>query len=124
VYLFCGFFFQAEDGIRDYKVTGVQTCALPIFVDVDYLFCFHSAVDAATGRRQEPSTLLQKIGKSRWSIDGGRRIEPAILIPEEHSILCLAEPRRIGQYGCEYRLELTRRAGDNPQNFRSCGLLL
>ena len=27
--LFC-FFFQAEDGIRDYKVTGVQTCALPI----------------------------------------------------------------------------------------------
>src|SRR5256885_8961597 len=29
----CVFFFQAEDGIRDYKVTGVQTCALPIFVD-------------------------------------------------------------------------------------------
>src|SRR5256885_13250329 len=26
------FFFQAEDGIRDYKVTGVQTCALPIFI--------------------------------------------------------------------------------------------
>src|SRR5256885_4095265 len=25
------FFFQAEDGIRDYKVTGVQTCALTIF---------------------------------------------------------------------------------------------
>src|ERR1039457_6852379 len=24
-------FFQAEDGIRDYKVTGVQTCALPIY---------------------------------------------------------------------------------------------
>src|SRR2546426_1510240 len=28
--LFFFFFFQAEDGIRDYKVTGVQTCALPI----------------------------------------------------------------------------------------------
>src|SRR3989454_4244367 len=26
------FFFQAEDGIRDYKVTGVQTCALPILL--------------------------------------------------------------------------------------------
>src|SRR2546429_1373750 len=26
------FFFQAEDGIRDVAVTGVQTCALPIFV--------------------------------------------------------------------------------------------
>src|SRR3989454_7825977 len=28
------FFFQAEDGIRDYKVTGVQTCALPISLHV------------------------------------------------------------------------------------------
>ena len=27
------FFFQAEDGIRDYKVTGVQTCALPICIN-------------------------------------------------------------------------------------------
>src|SRR3712207_8657387 len=27
-----GFFFQAEDGIRDIGVTGVQTCALPISV--------------------------------------------------------------------------------------------
>src|SRR6267154_6713005 len=26
----CVFFFQAEDGIRDGRVTGVQTCALPI----------------------------------------------------------------------------------------------
>src|SRR5438034_11079252 len=26
----CFFFFQAEDGIRDHCVTGVQTCALPI----------------------------------------------------------------------------------------------
>src|SRR5260370_31874430 len=26
----CFFFFQAEDGIRDSSVTGVQTCALPI----------------------------------------------------------------------------------------------
>src|SRR2546430_7616232 len=28
--LFLDFFFQAEDGIRDLTVTGVQTCALPI----------------------------------------------------------------------------------------------
>src|SRR5690606_41034382 len=27
----CCYFFQAEDGIRDFHVTGVQTCALPIF---------------------------------------------------------------------------------------------
>src|SRR5437868_9770629 len=29
--VFIYFFFQAEDGIRDRNVTGVQTCALPIF---------------------------------------------------------------------------------------------
>src|SRR2546429_3477624 len=29
------FFFQAEDGIRDVAVTGVQTCALPILVGID-----------------------------------------------------------------------------------------
>src|SRR3712207_7752880 len=29
--MFLFFFFQAEDGIRDIGVTGVQTCALPIF---------------------------------------------------------------------------------------------
>src|SRR5260221_8394243 len=28
----CHFFFQAEDGIRDHCVTGVQTCALPIWL--------------------------------------------------------------------------------------------
>src|SRR5256886_11809760 len=33
------FFFQAEDGIRDLTVTGVQTCALPICEDDGSLFC-------------------------------------------------------------------------------------
>src|SRR5688500_19643160 len=42
---FC-FFFQAEDGIRDYKVTGVQTCALPILPDLDfYEPCFGQDVE-------------------------------------------------------------------------------
>src|SRR5215471_20170366 len=31
-YFFFFFFFQAEDGIRDLYVTGVQTCALPIWI--------------------------------------------------------------------------------------------
>src|SRR2546427_12126288 len=36
--LFC-FFFQAEDGIRDLTVTGVQTCALPIYgwIEITYV---------------------------------------------------------------------------------------
>src|SRR5439155_16491698 len=33
----CFFFFQAEDGIRDGHVTGVQTCALPIYMTFPYV---------------------------------------------------------------------------------------
>src|SRR5690625_7055677 len=35
VFLTC-FFFQAEDGIRDGHVTGVQTCALPIYSTIQF----------------------------------------------------------------------------------------
>src|SRR3989454_7953158 len=45
--LSCCFFFQAEDGIRDYKVTGVQTCALPISPAVSYRMYF--AVNTVRG---------------------------------------------------------------------------
>src|SRR5690606_40625614 len=41
------FFFQAEDGIRVFHVTGVQTCALPIYRDRQPLF------DVAGDRRAE-----------------------------------------------------------------------
>src|SRR5207248_6215246 len=47
------FFFQAEDGIRDRTVTGVQTCALPIS-DVDALRALSSAELRALGRLPEP----------------------------------------------------------------------
>src|SRR5207253_5590755 len=36
-YSFLIFFFQAEDGIRDGHVTGVQTCALPILKPLRYV---------------------------------------------------------------------------------------
>ena len=41
------FFFQAEDGIRDHCVTGVQTCALPIWrhlfvLDVEVICLFNN----------------------------------------------------------------------------------
>src|SRR5690625_6042732 len=36
--MFFFFFFQAEDGIRDGHVTGVQTCALPILLSYAYDF--------------------------------------------------------------------------------------
>src|SRR5205085_9246171 len=42
------FFFQAEDGIRELTVTGVQTCALPIF-SVGPIPASHAAVYLGTG---------------------------------------------------------------------------
>src|SRR2546430_6845918 len=39
------FFFQAEDGIRDLTVTGVQTCALPISFRVSIFLCNLSLFD-------------------------------------------------------------------------------
>src|SRR5688572_32282244 len=51
VLFFFFFFFQAEDGIRDLTVTGVQTCALPIYSSV--FICVHprsSAVHSSSLR--------------------------------------------------------------------------
>src|SRR2546429_4854085 len=39
------FFFQAEDGIRDVAVTGVQTCALPICDQALGILAFHDAIE-------------------------------------------------------------------------------
>src|SRR5204863_5604204 len=51
------FFFQAEDGIRDLYVTGVQTCALPI-----------SAL-AALCRRHGARLLVDPSISSAWNLD-------------------------------------------------------
>src|SRR5699024_11463556 len=45
------FFFQAEDGIRDRNVTGVQTCALPIFIDSSKNFLFTNIFKSAPDKK-------------------------------------------------------------------------
>src|SRR5438034_11166121 len=55
------FFFQAEDGIRDHCVTGVQTCALPIFVVEDLADDREDRLDdrpPGRGRPAVPGRLL------------------------------------------------------------------
>src|SRR5437763_13483471 len=56
------FFFQAEDGIRDTSVTGVQTCALPIFQIVFNLL----QTLAGAGRKQVScqTPVTQEIGRA------------------------------------------------------------
>src|SRR5256885_10743898 len=60
------FFFQAEDGIRDYKVTGVQTCALPI--------CTGTRIDlpARTARASSTTSALRAAGQSMHPTATGR----------------------------------------------------
>src|SRR5262249_56778303 len=55
------FFFQAEDGIRDWSVTGVQTCALPISHDAEAQGERHCAENGGAGRHHDRA---EEIGRA------------------------------------------------------------
>src|SRR5471032_3514139 len=71
-FVFFFFFFQAEDGIRDRDVTGVQTCALPISFDLIDRFtqADRPSLALATSEADEIRSEERRVGKecrSRWS---------------------------------------------------------
>src|SRR5690606_31999728 len=75
-------FFQAEDGIRDFHVTGVQTCALPIFLGELANVFFLSMLDdveiiAAVGYASTILFLLLSVGIGT-AIAASALIAPAI----------------------------------------------
>src|SRR5262249_56011525 len=86
------FFFQAEDGIRDWSVTGVQTCALPI-----------SNINNVIARRQP----LPRVGGTGLPASPGTPI--ADIVPEgvenkygvfgTPAIHFRSEERRVGKEG-------------------------
>src|SRR5256884_6235493 len=65
------FFFQAEDGIRDVAVTGVQTCALPISILAVLLGCGLRRRELSDltldhlQRREEHWAIMDLVGKGR-----------------------------------------------------------
>src|SRR2546430_6087114 len=59
------FFFQAEDGIRDLTVTGVQTCALPILMSISTMAT--SAVDSSSAIASLPVVALKTFMPRRSS---------------------------------------------------------
>ena len=74
------FFFQAEDGIRDVAVTGVQTCALPIYPKEYTVDISSFSIDEETRKQVESMDYDEqrewlrseerRVGKecrSRWS---------------------------------------------------------
>ena len=63
-------FFQAEDGIRDSSVTGVQTCALPICECFDFETGAKSGIKFAFKENTTTRSEERRVGKecrSRWS---------------------------------------------------------
>src|SRR5256885_4589757 len=69
------FFFQAEDGIRDYKVTGVQTCALPIS-GVARPLAAAQAAWKATARRTLRSSQARNRSRTRGLGSGSAAPSP------------------------------------------------
>src|SRR2546430_12033393 len=85
------FFFQAEDGIRDLTVTGVQTCALPI------LCPNKMAVQMSAGRRPRVpwNSAHSPSGTTIWDtieMYSGDRVSPVPWSPPVRS-----EERRVGK---------------------------
>src|SRR2546426_6270199 len=92
------FFFQAEDGIRDYKVTGVQTCALPIFTDRATYLTWREKLQLFP--MVEGDSLLYNVyhvlelnpkNASRINVVGGKALADFLVTPETQ--------RLIGEYG-------------------------
>src|SRR2546430_4878202 len=75
MFMFVFFFFQAEDGIRDLTVTGVQTCALPISSCGNCIVVTFNIRQPDLMSRDRPRLIIERseerrVGKecrSRWS---------------------------------------------------------
>src|SRR5690606_40833364 len=85
------FFFQAEDGIRDFHVTGVQTCALPILTEWDSTHSrLQRSTEATAARWKTPSPAAVSSRSRRPS-----RTSPTTRrTPDARS-----EERRVGKEG-------------------------
>src|SRR5690554_7760260 len=86
------FFFQAEDGIRDADVTGVQTCALPICIDID------NAKEVIKMYKDFSSEMKMDAEKTRGILKESQKIL------ENYKQKCIqrSEERRVGKE-CRYR---------------------
>src|SRR5437016_8522988 len=93
------FFFQAEDGIRDWSVTGVQTCALPISTKV---FTNETASAPASWAICAIWAMLLTLGES-FTMSGRRDIRLAVFTSSSRD-RGRSEERRVGKE-CRSRWE-------------------
>src|SRR2546429_5028056 len=69
------FFFQAEDGIRDVAVTGVQTCALPILYGITLTFQHRGGRSNVSRRAAFPGQL--RLCRAQPTATAQRRDKPS-----------------------------------------------
>src|SRR2546428_5484398 len=91
------FFFQAEDGIRDVALTGVQTCALPIYQLLGFLPCRRHLFGAEDARIYLLGT--DAYGRDQFSrlLFGGQVSLFAGLLGAGLTLLIRSEERRVGK---------------------------
>src|SRR5207237_6315899 len=94
------FFFQAEDGIRDSSVTGVQTCALPICIEL---------IDQALALESNAN-----IGLIVMATHGRSRLGDALRGSTVHDML----RAKIGRASCRERVEMGEVGGSNIKRDR------
>src|SRR5438270_8723742 len=106
VFFFFFFFFQAEDGIRDLTVTGVQTCALPIWTDQQQS---NQQLAEQAWRRQIHDERKQQVELflDRQRPCSGKPNGPVILQPSHPEILKSDGIAPPGQRTCEQRRRAT-----------------
>src|SRR5258708_31258961 len=92
-FCFWFFFFQAEDGIRDDLVTGVQTCALPISRDLVELH--RLLVEQAVGAAEHPDATLDQVASGRVEAVDRRGVE--VGGRAGHHASRRSEERRVGK---------------------------
>src|SRR5256886_8710992 len=87
------FFFQAEDGIRDLTVTGVQTCALPIYAQAPCGMTFHT----------RKKSVASRFSVTPWTRRGADRRAPVMLL-RARSDQSSDESMEIGRASCRERV--------------------
>src|SRR5258708_31632970 len=94
----CFFFFQAEDGIRDDLVTGVQTCALPIYRLIRKFQNF--TLQRSDNRFERPAPQIRAANASRKeSVPGEEpgRLALARIWDDSSGLRTRSEERRVGK---------------------------